>query len=254
MQSRAPVQAHARRVARCRARNRLRPTRPGEGDHPRPFQGRPSPHRPSTSWTISHQLCGTRLPSCIECQQRFAAPNLRSQATADVACRSRYRHLHRVKAPCDQDATLLAGNSLEQEDMRALRRQPQDCADRTRVPPSEPDYGNMSLDDAAPQAAKALVTAASPSITNCELTNVKASLAYSFYDSHFNFNCVIARIPCRTHLSTHQQPPAPAPGPAHNQRDQSRGHLTLHPSFAANLVRAGYPYRHSSRHAPRGLR
>ena len=44
-----------------------------------------------------------------------------------------------------------------------------------------PDYGNMSLDDAAPQAATALLTAALPSITNCELTNV-------------NFNCVIARM------------------------------------------------------------
>ena len=81
VQSRAPVQAHARRVARCRARHGLRPTRLSEGAHPRPSQGRPSPHRPSTSWTISRQLRGTRLPSCIECQQRFAAHNLRIQAT-----------------------------------------------------------------------------------------------------------------------------------------------------------------------------
>ena len=53
--SRAPVQAHARRVARCRARYELRPTRLGEGDHPGPSQGRSPPDRPSTSWTISRQ-------------------------------------------------------------------------------------------------------------------------------------------------------------------------------------------------------
>ena len=62
--SRAPVQAHARRVAGCRARNRLRPTRLGEGDYPGPSQGRPPPHRPSTSWTTSRQP--SCLPSCIE--------------------------------------------------------------------------------------------------------------------------------------------------------------------------------------------
>ena len=91
-------EAHARRVARCRTRNRLRPRRPGEGNHPSPFQGRPPPHRPPTSRTISHQPRGTRLPSWNECHQRFAAHKLRIQATADVASRSWYRHLHFVKA------------------------------------------------------------------------------------------------------------------------------------------------------------
>ena len=107
VQSRAPVQAHARRVARCRARHGLRPTRLSEGAHPGPSQGRLPPHRPPTSRTISHQPRETLLPSCIECHQRFAAHKLRIQATADVASRSWYRHLHFVKAPLDQDATLL---------------------------------------------------------------------------------------------------------------------------------------------------
>ena len=114
--------------------------------------------------------------------------------------------------------------------MRALRRQPQDCADRARVPPSEPDYANMSLDDAAPQATKALVTAALPSITNCELTNVKGSLACSFYDSHCDFNCVIARIPRRTYLSTHQQHPAPAPASQPAGSEWRSSHLASLPS------------------------
>ena len=73
MQSRAPVQAHARRVARCRPRHGLRPTRLSEGAHPGPSQGRQPPHRPPTSRTISHQPRETLIPSCIECHQRFAA-------------------------------------------------------------------------------------------------------------------------------------------------------------------------------------
>ena len=62
-----------------------------------------------------------------------------------------------------------------------------------RVPPSEPDYPTCPW-MIPPRSCDALVTAALPSITNCELINVIASLAYSFYDSHFAFNCVIARI------------------------------------------------------------
>ena len=82
--SRAPVQAQARHVARCCTRCGLRSTRLGEAAHPGPSQRRPPLHRPPTSMTISRQPCGTRLPSCIECQQRFAAHNLRMQATSDV--------------------------------------------------------------------------------------------------------------------------------------------------------------------------
>ena len=152
---------------------------------------------------------------------------------------------HGVKVRFGQGATLPAGDDLEQEDFRALRRQLQDCADRARVPLSEPDDGYMSLDDAAPQAATAPVAAALPSIT------------------HRGFNCVTARI----HVDQTCQ-----------RTDGTSTSLTTSeirvvvispciPSFAAGLVRAGYTYRHSSdtvnsgpvnvvapRHAfPRGL-
>ena len=145
-----------------------------------------------------------------------------------------------AQAPRDQDATLLAGNGLEQEDMRAVRRHVQDCTDRARVPLSEPDYGNMSLDDAAPQASTALVTAALPSITNCELTNVKGNLACSFHDSYCDFNCVIARIQvdhtCQRSSSS-----------STSLTTSEIRVVVISPcitSFAAGLVRAGYPCRH----------
>ena len=90
-----------RRAARCLARYELRPTTLGEGAHPGPLQGRSPPHRPPVNRTISRQLRGTLLSSCIECQQRFAAPNLavRPRPTWPLVSTPPLRRLHVTRMP-----------------------------------------------------------------------------------------------------------------------------------------------------------
>ena len=106
--------------------------------------------------------------------------------------------------------------------MPVLRRQLHDSADRARVPLSEQDDCYMSLDDAAPQAATAPATAALHSITHRGPMDGKSV-------SHLRFPLRLQLChrthPRRPDLSKHRrhqhQP--------HNQRDQSGGHLTMHP-------------------------